>query len=280
MLNCFRSNQGIQNNVLNAVISSNKDSGVPQNRQVPVLLVKHDNFLDDNNNKYIMFFHSNSEDIYNCYEYLYPIIPTFNVNLILVEYPSYGIYQNQSASADIISEDAIAVYQYFIDKRRIKQDNIILMGRSMGCGPACLLASKFNPAALITISAYTSLKEVAQSFIGSVLAKLIDQKFDNLKIISDVTCPMLVIHGQKDLFITCDHSKKLISQTKSKIKQYHLSLNMTHNDFSIQDDIIQPIKNLIDKINFISIPSPKQSNLLPKILLRQQNSKKSTNLIL
>lgn len=65
----------------------------------------------------------------------------------------------------------------------------------MGCGPACLLASLFNPAALITISGYTSLKEVAQSFIGSVLAKLIDQKFDNLKIISNVTCPMLVIHG-------------------------------------------------------------------------------------
>ncbi|CAD8103176.1 unnamed protein product [Paramecium primaurelia] len=255
---------------------------VPQNRQVPVLLVKHENFLDDLNNKYIMFFHSNSEDIYNCYEYLYPIISTFNVNLILVEYPSYGIYQNQSASADIISEDAIAVYQYFINKRRIKKENIILMGRSMGCGPACLLASQFNPAALITISGYTSLKEVAQSFIGSVLAKLIDQKFDNLKIISNVTCPMLVIHGQKDQFITCDHSKRLISQTKSKIKQYHLSENMTHNDFSIQDDIIQPLRNLFEKINFIQIPQqlPKEQNPLGIIVLRKQHSKKQTNLIL
>ncbi|CAD8126867.1 unnamed protein product [Paramecium sonneborni] len=280
MLNYYRSNQGIQSNVLVAVMTSNLDSGIPQNRQVPVLLVKHDNFLDDPNNKYIMFFHSNSEDIYNCYEYLFPIVSTFNVNLILVEYPSYGIYSNQSASADTISEDAIAVYQYFINKRRIKQDDIILMGRSMGCGPACLLASKFNPAALITISAYTSLKEVAQSFIGSVLSKLIDSKFDNLKIINDVTCPMLVIHGQKDLFINCDHSKKLISSTKSKIKQYHLSLNMTHNDFSIQDDIIQPLKNLFDKINFIHIPSQKEINQPLKILLRQQHSKQSTNLIL
>lgn len=31
------------------------------------------------------------------------------------------------------------------------------MGRSMGTGPACMLAAYFNPAALVTISAYTSL---------------------------------------------------------------------------------------------------------------------------
>jgi hypothetical protein len=41
------------------------------------------------------------------------------------------------------------------------------MGRSMGTGPACLLASKYHPAALVTISAYTSLKDVAESFVGN-----------------------------------------------------------------------------------------------------------------
>ena len=37
---------------------------------------------------------------------------------------------------------------------------------------------------------------------------------------------MLVIHGLKDNFISCDHSKKLISAAKSKIKQYHLPESM------------------------------------------------------
>lgn len=40
------------------------------------------------------------------------------------------------------------------------------MGRSIGCGPACLLASKFNPAGLVTISAYTSLTDIAEGLIG------------------------------------------------------------------------------------------------------------------
>jgi len=31
------------------------------------------------------------------------------------------------------------------------------MGRSIGCGPACMLSSKYTPAGLITISAYTSI---------------------------------------------------------------------------------------------------------------------------
>jgi dipeptidyl aminopeptidase/acylaminoacyl peptidase len=51
-----------------------------------------------------------------------------------------------------------------------------------------------------------------------VLSKLIEERFDNLNIIPSVKCPMLVIHGLKDDFIHCDHSKKLISEAKSKIK--------------------------------------------------------------
>lgn len=53
---------------------------------------------------------------------------------------------------------------------------------------------------------------------GSMLSKLIEERFDNLKIITSVKCPMLVIHGLKDNFIYCEHSKKLISEAKSKIK--------------------------------------------------------------
>lgn len=40
------------------------------------------------------------------------------------------------------------------------------MGRSMGTGPACILAAYFNPAALVTISAFTSLQGIAENYIG------------------------------------------------------------------------------------------------------------------
>ena len=41
------------------------------------------------------------------------------------------------------------------------------MGRSMGTGPACHIASKFGPRGLILISPYTSLRKVAENFVGN-----------------------------------------------------------------------------------------------------------------
>lgn len=43
------------------------------------------------------------------------------------------------------------------------------MGRSMGSGPACFLAEKFSPMGLVLISPYTSIRRVAEHYIGILL---------------------------------------------------------------------------------------------------------------
>ena len=53
-------------------------------------------------------------------------------------------------------------------KRKISQKNIIVMGRSMGTGPACYLASKYSPSGLALISPYTSIRKVAEHFVGKL----------------------------------------------------------------------------------------------------------------
>lgn len=49
----------------------------------------------------------------------------------------------------------------FITKvMQVDSKNLIIMGRSIGTGPATEMASLFNPSVLILISAFTSLKDV------------------------------------------------------------------------------------------------------------------------
>ncbi|KAM3130068.1 hypothetical protein pb186bvf_017866 [Paramecium bursaria] len=237
----------------------------PTIRKVPVLLVKN----TTQTSKYILYFHSNSEDIFICYQYFQPLL-NMDVNLILVEYPGYGIYKGHSACADTVSEDAIAVYQYFINMRKIKPTNITVMGRSMGTGPACLIASQFKPAALILISGFSSLADVTEHIVGSVLGKLVKDRFNNKEIINSVTSPMLTIHGLKDELIPFQQSKLLLSMAKSRVKQYHFSDEMTHNQFDIQFDIMMPLKNFLTKIQFIESQEPlSQNRQLTRILTYQ-----------
>lgn len=48
----------------------------------------------------------------------------------------------------------------------------MIFGRSMGTGPACFLASKYNPKALLLMSPFESIRTVAKEHV-SVLAYLV-----------------------------------------------------------------------------------------------------------
>lgn len=63
------------------------------------------------------------------------------------------------------------------------------MGRSMGSGPACFLAEKYNPNGLILISPYTSIRKVVENYVGMILvilcigttlSKLVRERFENI----------------------------------------------------------------------------------------------------
>lgn len=74
--------------------------------------------------------------------------------------------------------------QFLINDLGYEERDIILVGRSMGSGPACEMASTFtNVAALILISPYTSLKAATKSFLGSLASMLVRERFDNLSAI-------------------------------------------------------------------------------------------------
>lgn len=120
----------------------------------------------------------------------------FRCNVLVVEYPGYGIYKQESPSAEIISENAKLVLTYLIQHLGYEECDIILVGRSMGSGPACEMAAHFKSvSALVLISPYTSLKAATRTLLGSLASMLVRERFDNLSEIKKVACPTLIIHG-------------------------------------------------------------------------------------
>jgi len=59
-----------------------------------------------------------------------------------------------------ILKDALYVYDYINQVMGIEQKNIIVLGRSIGSGPAIHVASKRNPGSLLLMSAFTSIRNV------------------------------------------------------------------------------------------------------------------------
>lgn len=77
--------------------------------------------------------------------------------------------------------DAETLYLFLRDICKLQEHHIMISGRSIGSGPACHLASKFNPACLSLISPIKSVKDVARLKYGRIVDLLIEERFDNFK---------------------------------------------------------------------------------------------------
>ena len=118
--------------------------------------------------------------------------------------------------------------------------NIFIFGRSIGTGPACINAQKYNPRGLILVSAYTTISHVAQNIAGNFLGWFVNNHFSNIEAAKKIECPTILIHGQADELIPCEHSVKLWEELTKRNQNLHkdysqllLHKHMTHNDFNM-----------------------------------------------
>ena len=144
---------------------------------IPCLFIKTDE-CNKKSDKILIYFHANYEDLGNCYNLLTALCKFNRINVLAVEFPGYGIYDNGKGecSADVITKDADIIYNFLNCVMKIKEENIVIMGRCIGSGPAVHLSTKFNPRCLLLMSAFTSILDAVKSiFIKYRIGWLIDK---------------------------------------------------------------------------------------------------------
>ena len=87
----------------------------------------------------VLFFHSNAEDIGKCYAFCNILREQFQVHVLAVEYPGYGICPGVCDEKSVM-ENAFAAFKFVIDVLHWPLDGIKIFGRSIGTGPALALA--------------------------------------------------------------------------------------------------------------------------------------------
>ena len=71
---------------------------------------------------------------------------------------------------------------------------------------------------------------------------LIKERFANIDKISEVSCPVLLIHGKKDKLVPHSHSQSLAKNATSSARvKVCLNDNMEHNHFNMYIEIVNPI---------------------------------------
>lgn len=163
--------------------------------------------------KLVIFFHANGEDLNQLKFFFEYMGRTLNTSVLAPEYPGYSLYSGQPNEEQIL-EDADAVYHFAVDHLKLKPEQILVVGRSLGSGPAIYLASKYPVLGLLLVSPFASIKEVVKEKVGMLLSSCVRQRFDNLALISSVKCKLRIVHGEKDDVVSVDQSKALAGSSR------------------------------------------------------------------
>ncbi len=152
-----------------------------------------------------IFAHGNAELIDDWPKALQPFTK-MGISVLLVEYPGYGRSVGKS-SPETITDVFIKAYDLLVERNDIDSDRIFYIGRSIGGGVVCSLAREREPSALVLMSTFTSLKVMARKFLAPGF--LLRYHFENIEVVQSFEKPVLVIHGNNDDVVPCDHGVAL-----------------------------------------------------------------------
>lgn len=98
----------------------------------------------------------------------------------------------------------------FLAMHGVAAQDMVLIGNSIGSGVAVQLASEHAPRALILISPFASLRQLAVEKLRWLPTEmLLRSRFENAQKIAGVDAPVLILHGDADTLIPVAHARQL-----------------------------------------------------------------------
>jgi fermentation-respiration switch protein FrsA (DUF1100 family) len=170
----------------------------------------------------ILFSHGNAEDLGD----LLGLAEEFRqhgFSIMTYDYSGYGTSSGRP-SEQVVFGNVEAAFDYLVNKKGVKPERIIAWGRSVGSGPSVHLAATRRIGGLVLESAFTSAFRVVTR-----VRLLPFDRFDNLRSLKMITCPVLVLHGEEDAIIPFRHGEKLY-QSAAGIKANLWVERAGHND--------------------------------------------------
>lgn len=188
--------------------------------------------------KLIVYSHGNAEDLMSCAQFLRELSERLAMDVVTWDYTGYGL--NALDSWEQTVDGVNASLQTVLDAllaQGYRLSNVLLWGYSLGTGPSTALAaslSRQNRAlcGLILFGAYASILEVVKDHAPAWVVPWFSERWNSQEAIAEVTCPILLLHGQSDGLIPAHHSERLHRAAPAHQAQLVLFPNVGHTQFS------------------------------------------------
>lgn len=162
-------------------------------------------------------------------------------SIITYNFRGYGKSTGE-ASQEKLFEDALLIYDD-IKTNYPQYKKIYIVGRSLGSGVACYLASKKESDGLLLISAYDSVLNISKNkYPIFPVALCLRHPFDSQKLVPDIDEPIFFIVANRDSLIPPANTLNLFNQCTSK-KEIHYVPNAGHNTIFTKPELFEFLKD-------------------------------------
>jgi pimeloyl-ACP methyl ester carboxylesterase len=163
-------------------------------------------FKADPSKGLIFYLHGNAGSV-NSWGHVAKRYTELSYDVFVLDYRGYGKSEGSISGQQQFFEDVQTAYDEM--KKRYVESEIIVMGYSIGTGPATYLASTNQPGLLVLQAPYYSLVDMMRRNYPILPTFLLKYKFETNKYIKDCQMPVAIFHGDQDEVIYYKSSLKL-----------------------------------------------------------------------
>ncbi len=176
-------------------------------------------------------------------------------SVLIFDYPGYG--RSEGHPSETACYDAAkAAYAWLTQIQGIPPDQVLLYGRSLGSAVAVDLACQRVYRALILVSPFSSLPDVALSQFPFLPARqLMHNRFPSLAKIGGCTQPLFIVHGTHDHLVPVELGKRLFAAAPEP-KRLLTVADAQHSDCVTSSffDALRQFLSEVESTNPVTVP--------------------------
>ena len=188
----------------------------------------------------ILWSHGNAEDISTAQPYM-NYLHKQGFGIMIYDYPGYGLSEGKITETGCYN-NIQAAWDHLTQTLKIPEDQIVIVGQSVGSGPSVWLAEKTNPAGLALLSPFKSINRVPFH-----INPFPYDRFPNIKRIHNVSAPLLVIHGDQDTVIKQSHGKSLCEKHQGESTFYDAK-GKGHSDLYQDENVNLTLSDFLSSV--------------------------------
>lgn len=165
-------------------------------------------------------------------------------DFFIMDFRGYGKSEGEIDGEELFYSDLkdiyISIQKKYIDKK------MIVIGYSIGTGPAAMLASEYAPDQLILKAPYYNLTDRMHDQYPFLPGFLLKYKFETSTFIKNMKCPLVIFHGDQDKTIYYGSSLKLKELFKPGDKLITIK-DFGHNGMNKNETYIKELQTILNE---------------------------------